>query len=112
MGIIDRSLGYAPAQKAWKGGKKRKRAKHRTPVETPESIARCLSCTRPADHCSGCMDGQGIGSGRPGRPSKYDPAVLDEMLRMGFGRADIAKQFGVSISTVGSWVKKLKEEQV
>ena len=110
MGIIDRSLGYAPAQKAWKGGRKRSRPKNRVPIETKESIDRCLNCTRPAESCHGCMDSTS-GDGKTGRPSKYDPAVLTEMLQMGCSQADIAAAFGVHPNTVGRWMRKAKEER-
>ena len=107
MAIIDRSLGYIPAQKAWKAGTKAKTG--RIPAEPKESIQVCLTCDKPSSACRGCPNGQG--KGRLGRPSKYDPEILLDMMHAGCKHREIAAAFGVAESTVSIWVKKMKEDK-
>lgn len=108
MAIIDRSLGYAPAQKAWKAGGQKSRGS-RVPTEPKENIQVCLTCEKPSESCRGCPNGQG--RKKLGRPSKYDPEVLLDMMHAGCRQQQIADAFGVHVSTVSIWVKKLKEDK-
>lgn len=108
MAIIDRSLGYAPAQKAWKAGGQRGK-KPRVPAEPKENIQACLACEKPSSQCRGCPNG--VERKKLGRPSKFDPDILLDMMHAGCRQKEIAAAFGVHESTVSMWVKRLKEDK-
>jgi hypothetical protein len=107
MALIDRSLGYVPAKKAWKASGKADTG--HVPAEPKENIQVCLTCEKPSESCRGCPNGQD--RKKLGRPTKYDPEVLLDMMRAGCRQREIAAAFGVADSTVSIWVKRLKEDK-
>lgn len=113
MALVDKSLGYVPAQKAWKAGKKSRAKGNRIPLPDHDEIQKCLTCDRPASACHGCknMPYGDVGDGKVGRPSKYDPETLVEMMQAGMAQVEIARAYGVTRNTVYRWTKKLKEDK-
>ena len=112
---IPRNLGYAPHRKladlSAKASKKKAKA---FGSETREQIDRCLNCTRPPEMCHGCTEGVkvsvGSADGLPGRPSKFDREVVQEMMLQGWTQVEVASYFGVHPSTASRWFKTIREE--
>ena len=100
--LIDRSLGYCPAHKPGRQSTGRV-AGNRIPKASEADREACLNCTKT--DCGRC---KGPGKSKPGPHSKYDPAVLEALIRAGYNRTEIAERLGVSESTVHVWIHKLK----
>ncbi len=77
--------------------------------DSPENVQICLSCTRPK--CTNCLSYGGPENKRV--PQTLLNEVREELIaliRQGVRQRDIAKQLGVSDSTISRWACQLREE--